>query len=497
MTDGTTTIPGLLAAAAERFGGRPFLHADGVARTYRQSAEAAARMAGALAGRGVRRGDRVAVMSANRLEFLDLLLGCAWLGAVLVPLNTGLRGHGLRHALDVAAPSHLATEPEYAERIAAAGHRGTRWLIGHDAPTPGDSPPVPPASVRPEDTAAVLFTSGTTGLSRGVRCPHAQFGWWGRNVADSLQLTCDDVLYTCLPLFHTNALNAVAQAMVTGAAYTLGPRFSASRYWTRVADAGATVLYLLGAMVPMLTARPPGPQDRAHRARRALAPAAPEHLWEPFRERFGVTLVDGFGSTETNLVIGTGVDDARPGSMGVVRDGFSARVVDERLSPVPDGTPGELLVRSHLPLAFSTGYLGEPAEPPDSWRRTGDRVVRDPEGRYRFVDRIKDVIRRRGENISSHEVEAAVRTHPSVAEAAAFPVPSDLAEDEVMVAVLVRPGREFDPADLVRHCERELPPFAVPRYVEAVADLPLTETGKVRKVALRERGVTPATWHRY
>jgi crotonobetaine/carnitine-CoA ligase len=496
MTGGPTTIPALLISAAERFGERPFLRADGVTRTYGQSAEAAAGMAGALAARGVRRGDRVAVMAANRLEFVDLLLGCAWLGAVLVPLNTGLRGQGLRHALAVAEPPYLVTEPEYAERAAEAGHRGRIWLIGLDHPSPRESEPIAPAPVRPHDTAAILFTSGTTGPSRAVLCPHAQFGWWGLNVSDSLRLTCDDVLYTCLPLFHTNALNALAQAMVAGAAYTLGPRFSASRYWTQVAEADATVLYLLGAMVPMLMAQPPGPQDRAHQAWRALSPATPAHLWEPFRERFGVTLVDGFGSTETNLVIGTGVGDCRPGYMGTVRDGFCAQVVDERLDPVPDGTPGELLVRSHRPLAFSTGYVGAPPEPPGSWRRTGDRVVRDPGGWYRFVDRIKDVIRRRGENISSHDVEAAVRTHPAVAEAAAFPVPSDLAEDEVMVALLVRPGHTLDPDDLVRHCERELPPFAVPSYIETLPELPLTETGKIRKVALRERGVTATTWRR-
>jgi carnitine-CoA ligase len=494
VTDGPATIPGLLTAAAEHFGDRPFLRAGDVRRTYRESAEAAARMAGALAGRGVRRGDPVAVMAANRPEFLDLVLGCAWLGAVLVPLNTGLRGRGFRHALEVAEPPYLVAEPEYADRIAEAGYGGALWLIGRDEPSPGEAPPRAAARVRPEETAAVLFTSGTTGPPRGVRCPHAQFGWWGRNVADSLRLTRDDVLYTCLPLFHTNALNAIAQAMVSGASYTLGPRFSASRYWTRVAEADATVLYLLGAMVPMLMAQPPGPGDRAHHAWRALAPATPAHLWEPFRERFGVTLVDGFGSTETNLVIGTGVDDSRPGFMGTLRDGFSARIVGEDLEPVPDGTPGELVVRTRQPHAFSTGYAGDPVEPPDSWRRTGDRAVREAGGRYRFVDRIKDVIRRRGENISSHEVETAVRSHPSVAEAAAFPVPSDLAEDEVMVAVVVRPGHTADPAGLVRHCERELPPFAVPCYIEFVADLPLTETGKIHKAALRERGVTPTAW---
>lgn len=222
-----------------------------------------------------------------------------------------------------------------------------------------------------------------------------------------------------------------------------------------------------------------------------------------------MSYVDGFGSTETNLVIGSTPGEQRPGCIGTLRDGFSARVVDEGLDPVPDGTPGELLVRSHREFAFSSGYLGErdysgepeclgesEKPPADSWRRTGDRVIRDPDGWFRFVDRLKDVIRRRGENISSYEVESAVRAHPSVADVAAFPVASELAEDEVMVAVVPCPGHALDPVDLVRHCERDLPAFAVPRYIDTVPELPLTETGKIRKAALRERGVTDTTWDR-
>ncbi|GAA1115613.1 AMP-binding protein [Streptomyces javensis] len=491
------TIPGLLRTAARDHGDRPFLRIGTTVRTYRETRDAAATMAGALAVQGCRPGGRVAAMTGNRIELVDLFLGAAWLGAELVPLNTGLRGGGLRHVLDQARPAHLLAEDETAERVRAAGYRGTLWRAGADGtPRPGGGPAFPAAPVRPEDTACVLFTSGTTGTSRGVRCPHAQFVWWGRNVSDALRLTADDVLHTCLPLFHTNALNALAQAMTVGASIALAPRFSASRYWSEAAGAGATVVYLLGAMVPMLLAQPPGPQDRAHRAVRGLSPATPAHAWGPFRERFGVTLVDGFGSTETNLVIGTTAEEQRPGYMGTLREGFDARVVDELLTPVPDGTPGELVVRSHRPYAFATGYLGEPAEPVDAWRHTGDRVVREPDGWFRFVDRIKDVIRRRGENISSCEVETVVRGHPEVADAAVFPVPSELAEDEVMVAVVPRAGGTLDLADVIRHCERELPPFAVPRYVDTLRELPLTETGKVRKAALRRRGVTGTTWDR-
>lgn len=491
------TVPGLVETAAERFGDRVFVRVGDTTRTYAQTRAAAATMAGSLAAHGCRPGDRIAALLSNRIELVDLFLGCAWLGATVVPLNTALRGGSLRQALDAARPRFLYAELELGRVAVASGHHGVVWVAGgEDVPRPGTSAALPPAPVRPQDTAAVLFTSGTTGRSRGVRCPQAQFVWWGRNVASALRLTSDDVLFTCLPLFHTNALNTLAHAMTVGASCVVGGRFSASRHWAQVSEARATTTYLLGAMVPMLLAQPPGPQDRAHRATRSLAPATPGALWEPFRERFGVTLVDGFGSTETNLVIGATPEESRPGRIGTVRPGFSARVVDAALDSVPDGTPGELLVRSDRPYAFSTGYLGDPEPEPDSWRRTGDRVVREPDGRFRFLDRIKDVIRRRGENISSYEVESAVRAHPAVAEAAAFPVASELAEDEVMVAVVVRPGRVLDLADLTRHCARELPEFAVPRYIEAVPALPLTETGKVRKAVLRERGVTGGTWDR-
>ncbi|MFF5494398.1 AMP-binding protein [Streptomyces aquilus] len=493
------TIPHLVDAAAAVHGEKLFLTVDGTRRTYAQTRTAAATMAGALAQQGCRPGDRVAALLSNRVELIDLVLGCAWLGAVVVPLNTALHGRLLRHALDESRPRFLYVEPELAPRAREAGYAGQVWVRGagsSPAPVSGVAPALDPHPCRPGDTAAVLFTSGTTGPSRGVRCPHAQFVWWGRNVADALRLTADDTLYTSLPLFHTNALNALAQAMTVGARLAVDRRFSASRYWARAAETDATCVYVLGAMVPMLLAQPPGPGDRAHRVRRGLGPGTPGALWDAFRERFGVVLVDGFGSTETNLVIGSVPEDCRPGYMGTVRDGFAARVVDADLVCVPDGTPGELLVRTAQEHAFATGYLGGETWGADDWRRTGDRVVRDPDGWFRFVDRVKDCIRRRGENISSYEVEAALRTHPDVAEAAAFPVPSDLAEDEVMVAVVPRAGRPLHPDEVARHCARELPAFAVPRYVDVVAALPLTETGKVRKSELRERGVTEATWDR-
>jgi crotonobetaine/carnitine-CoA ligase len=431
---------------------------------------------------------------------------------VLVPINAASRGAQLQHILTNAGPKVVAAEAQLLDRVAAVerpAEVGRLWRIGHGPETswgqlrstafPGESDPVEPPPPRAGDPLAILYTSGTTGPSKGVVCPNAQFYWWGRNVGAWLDVTPDDVLYTCLPLFHTNALNAFVQALVHGARFSLGPRFSASRFWERVRAADATVTYLLGAMVSILAAREPAPDDRAHRVRVALAPATPSELWPVFRTRFGVEIVDGHGMTETNAVIGPRDGQQRPGCMGRVMPGFEARVVDEQDVPVPDGTAGELVMRAAEPYTFASGYWRMPEATVAAWRNlwfhSGDRVVAD-DGWLRFLDRMKDAIRRRGENVSAWEVEQVLMLHAQIESVAVIPVPADLGEDDVMACVVARTGARIDPVELVRFCEPRLPYFAIPRYVEIFDELPLTENGKIQKFVLRERGVTAATWDR-
>jgi crotonobetaine/carnitine-CoA ligase len=507
------TIPALLERQAATHGGRHLLSAPGAERTFEQVCEAAAVSAGTLAAAGVGRGDRVAAMCRNRVELLDLVLGCAWLGAVSVPLNTAARGPQLEHMLRNSGARILVMDSELVEVLGALARPeslGEVWTLdGVPAappvgwpvsPPPPRDAPLPSAEVDPGDTAAILYTSGTTGPSKGVCCPQAQFYWWGVEVGEMLELGPDDVLYTNLPLFHTNALNAFTQALLAGSRYVLGPRFSASAFWRRLADSGATVTYLLGAMVTMLWRRPPSPDDRAHGVRVALAPASPANLVEPFRERFGVQLVEGYGSTETNCPIGVTGGEQRPGYMGTLRDGFEARVARPDDAPVPDGEAGELLLRHREPFAFATGYFEMPEATVAAWRNlwfhTGDRVVREPDGWFRFIDRAKDAIRRRGENVSSFEVEQVLSQYSGVAQVAVFGVPSELGEEEVMAAVVPEPGAELDPPEVLRFCEPRLAYFAIPRYVELVDELPLTENGKVRKAALRQRGVGDRAYDR-
>ncbi len=507
------TIPTLLRRSAELYGDKPCVSAGERRLSYEQVLVEAALAGGTLAAAGVEPGDRVMVISENRWEVLALWLGCAWRGALFAPVNTASRGAQLQHIVGNAAPRILAVEaglidmldglelPEELERIWSIGEGDAAPRLGVGIEQlPGRSEPSEPVSVSPGDSLAILYTSGTTGPSKGVTCPHAQFTWWGENVGGWLQLTADDVLYTCLPLFHTNALNAFVQSLLHGAEYAVGPRFSASRFWQRVVDAEATVTYLLGAMVSILAGRPPSPLDRAHRVRVALAPATAADVWSSFEERFGVRIVEGHGMTETNAVIGPFDGEQRPGWMGRAMPGFDARVVDEHDVEVPDGTSGELVLRADEPYAFATGYWRMPEETVHAWRNlwfhSGDRVIRDASGYYRFLDRLKDAIRRRGENISSWEVEEVLLRHPSVAAAAVVPVPSELGEDEVMAFLVPQPGKALDPVELVHFCEPLLAYFAIPRFVEVVDELPLTENGKVRKVVLRERGVTEGAWDR-
>ena len=508
------TLPAMLQRQAERFGERRLFAAGGECWTFAEAPAIAAGHAGALAEAGIRAGDRVAILCGNRPEFLRLFLGCAWLGAVAVPINTASKGPQIAYLLANSGAKLLVVERELLPALEHAELSGLPlervWVVDGTAgetvhgrpavPFPPPAAPVPAATVRPGDTLAILYTSGTTGPSKGVCCPHAQYFWWGAVSARLLGVRDGDVLCTTLPLFHINALNGFSQALVTGTTQVVEPRFSASGFWAAMARHGATVIYLLGAMVPILLSRPPSPEERAHRVRVALGPGVPGHLHAQFTDRTGVALLDGYGSTETNFVIGATQGEHRAGSMGRAVEGFQARVVDGDDNELPPGEAGELVLRADEPFAFATGYFGMDDKTVEAWRNlwfhTGDRVVREADGSFRFVDRLKDAIRRRGENISSFEVEQVLLSHPAIATAAVYPVRSELAEDEVMAAIVLRPGASLPPAELMAFCEPRMPYFAVPRFVEFLDELPRTENGKVQKYKLRDRGITPAAWDR-
>jgi crotonobetaine/carnitine-CoA ligase len=499
----------------ERFGERTLFTGPGGSITFARAPAMVAARAGALAAAGIGKGDVVAILHGNHIDFALTFLAAGWIGCIVLPINTASKAPQIEYLLRQSGARLLVVEAEFIDAVrpvdfSALPNVHMIWVHGAPPPMdiagpvivqdPGMGAPVEAAEVSPGDSLALLYTSGTSGPSKGVACPHAQFFWWGAHTAALLGLGAGEVLHTTLPMFHVNAANTIFQALLSGATIVVAPRFSASAFYDRLIEHRASVTYLLGAMVPILLSRPPSTAERSHGTTRALAPGVPEPLKAAFTERTGITLIDGYGSTETNFVIGTAFGEPRPDGMGHIVPGFQARVVDEADNELAAGEAGELVLRADDPYAFMTGYFGMPEKTVEAWRNlwfhTGDRVVLHADGSYHFVDRLKDAIRRRGENISSFEVEQVLHGHPGIEVAAAFPVQSDLAEDEVMIAVQLVAENPPSEREIIEYCAARLPYFAVPRFVDIVTDLPRTESGKIQKFKLRERGRTPTTWDR-
>lgn len=474
----------------------------------------ARRTGAALRAAGASPGDRVAICSSNRVEFLDVWFGCSLAGLVAVPLNTALFGSILEHMLDLTKPSVLVAEAPFLDQIDDAASRvagmesSVRFAFGGDD-TPAPWRPLLPAvetagelsdsTAVSSDVAAIMFTSGTTGPSKGVVYAHNT----GHTMADAAVRIMDyresDVLYTCLPLYHGNALFVTLLAgLRAGASIVIAPRFSASRFWSDVRTHEVTMVNILGSMAPILWGSEAGPDDREHRVRRALVvPSLPNQ--REFEARFGVEIAGCYGITDANIILGTEPGSRREGSCGRAMPWWDWAVVDDSDNPVGTNEVGELIVRPLVPFSLPIGYLGMPEETLASyrnlWFHTGDYVRVDDDGWFEFVDRKKDAIRRFGENISAFEVEQVLLLHPNVIEVAVFAVPSELSEDEVMAAVVLDdPNVSYE--SLVEFCAERLPYFAVPRYLERLDALPKTRTEKVVKADLRARGVSASTFDR-
>jgi crotonobetaine/carnitine-CoA ligase len=359
----------------------------------------------------------------------------------------------------------------------------------------GDPPEV---EIGPLDTAAILYTSGTTGASKGLVLGHRYFLLIGKFNAQNMRLDENDRYLTCVPLFHGLAqASGTIAPLLSGGAIVLARKFSVSAFWDVCRQQGVTAFGAIAAMTAMLYGAPPSDRDRDHRVRYSFAVAAPAQLHESFEERFGVRLVNGFGLTEGTMLTYCPYDDRRPGSAGIAVPCVEVAIHDESGLPVPAGEIGEIVARPLTHGVFAQGYLGRPEATLELWRNlwlhTGDLGKLDDEGFLYFVDRSKDAIRRRGENISSVEVESAVARHGGVGEVAAYAVPSSLGEDEVMIAV-VPSDPKLSPGDLHAYCQAVLPRFSVPSFIRFIAEMPYTPTSKIRKAQLREEGVTADTW---
>ncbi|MGQ9367325.1 AMP-binding protein [Azospirillum sp. ST 5-10] len=509
-----------LAWQARERGGATFVTmVDGGALTYAEAQADAERVAGWFAGQGVRPGDMVAVMLPNGLDFVRVWLGLGRLGAVMVALNTDLVGAFLEHQMTNCAARLAVVDAALAPRFDALAPRlpDLASLVVVGAAAAGAVPRIPfdgwrtaapfaGPMPRPGDTACVMYTSGTTGPSKGVLMPHAHTFLFGLGSIDHYAMTADDRFYVALPMFHANALYMqLGATLIAGAAAVLRTRFSASAWIADIRRHGATLTNSLGAVTVFVVAQPPRPDDRDHRLRLVGCAPNPAALEGPLRERFGIADVVGlYGMTEVNIPLYGERGVPRPGTCGRVYERyFEVAIRDpETDRPLPPGAVGEIVVRPKAAHGFMSGYHRMPDKTVEAWRnlwfRTGDAGVMAEDGSFTFVDRIKDCIRRRGENVSSFEVETAMARMPGVEEVAAFAVPAALAgaEDEIMLAVVPAAGATLDPAAVAAHAGRELPRYAQPRYIEIVDALPKTPTAKVQKTALRSRGIGPATWDR-
>jgi carnitine-CoA ligase len=356
------------------------------------------------------------------------------------------------------------------------------------------------------DTAAIMYTSGTTGPSKGVVVPYGVGGVFAQGVVDTAELTSDDVNYVVHPLFHANAqFMQILPALLVGARISLWPGFSASRWLDQVRATGATITNTLGVMCNFIHSQPVREDDADNPLRAIMTLPAPSDIAEDFERRFGVKCLEGYGMTEIGVVTYRRLEEPlRLGSAGRALEWFDVRVVDpETDEPLPPGEVGEIVVRPKATGIMMKEYNNVPAKTVEAWRNlwfhTGDAGEMDEEGYLYFRDRVKDVIRRRGENISSFSIESVANTHPAVDESAAIAVPAEHgvgAEDEVKLCVVLKHGEDLDPAELHAYCAQRMPYFAVPRYIEYVAEIPKTANEKVRKNVLREQGITPNTWDR-
>jgi carnitine-CoA ligase len=496
------TIGRMLAAKAAAVGERPFLLFEEQRFTYADAHAVTNGYAEGFRRAGIGRGDHVALMLDNRPELVWAMWGLGKLGAVAVPLNTASKGDLLAYLLDQSDSVLVCAEDAYAERVHDVAGPAVRGVLvpaeiaGFGDLTVADPPEM--LEVKHSDPHLIMYTSGTTGPSKGVVSPHSQGHAVGRQMASRSGYRPDDVLYTCLPVFHANALwYTIYAALWADACVALSRGFSARRFWDEIRASGATVFNALGAMANIIWQQPESPRDRDHRVRIAMMVPTSRDLAERFDRRYGIRTTSVFAMTENCAVTVFGPDDPveKANSAGRVREDTEVQIVDDDRRPLPVGELGEICIRPRERGSIMLGYYEMPAATvaatTDLWFHTGDRGRLDADGYLYFADRKKEAIRRRGENISAYEVETVLCRHPAVVEAAAVPVPSELGEDDVMAYVVAAPDTEIDHAELVRFSAERMAYYMVPRYLDVIDALPKTPSEKIEKyklaVSARER----------
>lgn len=522
LGDQTTVLAALEHRLANDPDG-PYLDFEGVAFTARDMDGASNRLAHALHGLGVGAGDRVATLLENRPEQAIAFFGVLKLGAIQVPINTAYKGEFLRHQLVDSGSHVMVVQGDFAGRVAAVAGPDTPELIAcvvagepdetvtavaqHDFDellAGSDDRPVPDAGVKASDLACFIYTAGTTGPSKGCMLSHNYIVALADQIARAWQLRPDDVVLTPLPLFHFNAIAVcLVGSLVTGGSAAIARRFSVSKFWPEVRRTRATIVSLLGSLAILIADAADHPDQSGHALRLCAAapmPPATDAIW---RERFACTTFSGgYGLTEASLISMLPAGEAnKAGAAGKPNDhDFEVRIVDDDDMPVPAGESGEIVCRPRRPNVMFAGYWRRADDTVavlrNLWFHTGDIGRLDEDGFLYFVDRKKDYLRRRGENISSFEMERIFHDHDAIQDVAVHSVPSEMGEDEVKVTAVLLGGNEVSEEDLCRWSAERVPYFAVPRYIEFRDDLPRNPVGRVLKYQLRDEGVTDTTWDR-
>ena len=520
MTD--CVLGRILEAKAQAAPHHPFLTWHGQNHSYGELNGRANQLARQLCSSGVTRGDRVAVLMDSSPNYIDLWFALAKLGAVEVPVNTAYKGEILRHVLASAGASTIVFDEHYRDVVAAVADEcpDLQRFVANSTKDFADTGDVEGAAmgsislqlgalycgptdnldiaVAHHDLACIMFTSGTTGPSKGVMINH-HFMWsFGVNYGAVARIVAQDVTYNYLPFFHIAGKFVLMASMLVDARMVLIPRLSISTFWDDVRTCDASLVVAVGGVCHMLNAVAPQANDADNSLRQIYAVPAPAEFQHEFESRFGVEFVEGYGSTELNIVAHSEPGVSPLGSFGRALDGYELDIFDPNDTPCPAGVAGEIVVRPKRPYTTLQGYYGLPEKSVELmrnlWLHSGDQGYRDDNGWFFFLDRLSDSMRRRGENISSFDVERLANQHDEIAESAAIAVRSDLQEDEVKLVAVRTPGSTLSEEALLRYCFATMPYFMVPRYIEFCDDLPRTALTKVRKVELRRQGITAATW---
>ena len=483
--------------------------------TFAQTLEQVASLAGNLHELGVRQHDHVVLVLPTCPLALRVMFAANYLGAVYVPVNPALKGSSLEHVLHNAGAGIAIVHDTVLARVLAAAPASLKTVVRSSDEAvslngdvtvrsvsaitkPSAPPPAPPKPIQPSDTQSIIYTSGTTGRSKGVLSSYMHaFSCVGPDAWNCL--TPNDRQLVHMPIFHIGGAFIATVSLCAGSSIGVVSHFRTEAFWDQVRELQITSAFLLGAMATFLLKQPPSPRDRDHQLRMVfIVPLG--QSGKPFRERFGVDFFTLFNMTEICTPLISRVNPVKDNICGRPRAGVEVRLVDEQDCIVRNGDVGQLILRTEAPWAMNHGYNANPQATADAWRNgwfhTGDAFFRDADGDYHFVDRLKDAIRRRGENISSYEIEVELLNNPSVREAAAIPVPSEHSEDEVMVVLAPAAGATIEPEEIIRHLQPRVAHHMIPRYIRIIDELPKTPTAKVEKHILRGEGVTEDTWDR-